>query len=198
MIVTPPSDTSHQARCDHPDKPVQGDDEDYVEYLGRCADHWSTNPPAAPEGFELIECSATPRHWPEYHAVDSDFYDAECSHCQYAALAAAHAGCVHSHHKFWQRWKITGKFSSWLYSMGITASGGSWQMGGGCTGCYTLPKFNRHKRVYALGVSMESWRCILKAHHRPGDQVAGLCTKCYPCPTCGSKTATHEPGCEYA
>ena len=68
-------------RESHSAKPVQGDDEEYVDYLGRTADHWINNPPPAPTGFELVECSATPRHWPEYSPIDDDLYSGGCSRC---------------------------------------------------------------------------------------------------------------------
>jgi len=178
---------------DHPAKLVQGDDEDYVDYLGRQADAWRQNPPPAPEGFVLVECAAQPRHWPEYTVADSDFYDAFCSRCAYDSLYDAHVGCEHSHHRAWRRWRITGKIAGWLYTSGLTSSGGSWRMGGGCPGCWTMPKWNRRKRPYILWVRREAWRCLLKGHHWPGEPIIfGFCGKCLPCPDCGSTAAEHH------
>jgi hypothetical protein len=189
------ADKDHPARAEHPSKLIQGDDEDYVDYLTRQGDAWSNNPPPPPPGFDLIPCEATPRHWPHYVPVDHDFYPSDCPDCQYASLADAHGGCAHSQHRAWRRWKITGKVSSWLYTSGLTPAGGSWQMGNGCHGCQTLPKWNRNQRVYILFVSRETWHCLLKRHHRPTvDRSFGLCTKCYPCADCGSTETGHYPG----
>lgn len=198
-IVHPESDTPPEARPDnHPAKLIQGDDEDYVEYLTRQADAWCSNPPPAPPGFELVECSATPRHWPEYAVADDDFYPGGCSRCAYDALYEAHAGCAHSHHARWRRWRITGKVAGWLYVTGLTSNGGGWQMSAHCPGCYTMPKWNRNRRVYALGKRVDWWTCLIKRHHLRGDEIGfGLCAKCAPCPDCGSRTAEHEPTCEW-
>lgn len=182
-------------RVEHPDKPQMGDDEDYVEYLTRLGDQWSQHPPAAPDGFYLMECGKTPRHFPTYAVLDGEFYEGVCPSCQYEDLAARHDGCAHSHHRVWRRWKLTGKAAGWLYSSGITSSGGSWHMGGGCMGCYTMPKFNRHRRVYILWVQVETWRCLLKYHHIRGDAGWGMCGKCFPCPSCQSTTDTCVAGC---
>lgn len=185
-----------ETRIAHPSKLVQGDDEDYVEYLTRQAEAWTTNPPEAPDGFEMVECEATPRHWPLYSPIDDDFYPSGCPHCAYDELYGAHAGCAHSHHRRWRRWKITGKLADWLYASGLTSSGASWQMNAHCRGCYTMPKWNRNPRPYVLFVSRNTWRCLLKGHHRPGDPIGfGYCAKCLPCPECGSKTAGHLDGC---
>lgn len=176
-----------------PEMLEQGDDENYADYLWRKI---AAPPAAAPAGFELVECTATPRHCPMYTIADDDFYPAPCMYCAYDAAYEAHRGCAHSHHRAWRRWRITGKVAGWLYVTGITSSGGSWQMGGGCNGCRTMPKFNRHPRVYILGVSRDTWRCLLKGRHRPGDPIGfGYCAKCLPCPDCGSKTAGHHDGC---
>lgn len=181
---------------DHPAKLPQDEDEDYVAYLARQADAWCSNPPLAPDGFRLIPCNAASRHWPKYEPIDSDYYETECDQCAYASLYDAHAGCAHSHHRRWRRWRITGKLATFLYVTGITSSGASWRMGGGCQGCYTMPKWNRNPRVYVLWVSRDTWRCLLKGHHRPGDPIGfGYCSKCLPCPECGSKTAGHARAC---
>lgn len=197
MLVPPATDTTAPPRANHPDKLVQGDDEGYVDYLTRQGDAWSNHPPAAPEGFELIPCEATPRHWPTYTVADDDFYPACCLHCAYDVLARSHDGCEHAHHRVWRRWKITGRVAGWLYTTGLTAAGGSWRMGGGCPGCYTMPKWNRNRRPYILGVSRETWHCLLRRRHRPTiTPYGGFCTKCLPCADCGSTDPDHY-GCGY-
>lgn len=172
--------------------------EDYVDYLGRQGDAWSQSPPPAPPGFELIECTATPRHWPLYTVVDDDFYAGpDCLYCTASAYSDRISRLEHDAHRAWQRWRITGKLGGWLYTTGITSTGASWRMGGHCPGCYTLPKFNRNRRPYILGVSRETWHCLLRRHHRPSvDRPFGLCTKCFPCAECGSTATGHH--CEAA
>lgn len=183
----------------HPAKIVIGDDEDYVKYLGRQADAWSQSPPEAPPGFVLAECDAEPRHWPTYTVADDDFYETPCPVCQIEAAIAEHAGCQHSRHRAWRRWWATRRLAGWLYASGLTSSGGSASWGGGCNWCVTMPSWNRNRRSYVLWVSTDHWRCLLKHHHWPADHIAfGFCSKCLPCPDCGSKTAGHNPECEYA
>lgn len=148
----------------------------------------------------LIECTAEPRHLETYYYEDQpDWYPAGCALCWLDAANEAHHGCAHSHHKAWRRWKITSWLASNLYASGLTSNGGSWQMGGGCMGCVTMPRWNRNKRVYVLWVRIETWRCLLKMRHFPGDPIGfGMCSKCLPCPTCGSKTVGHEASCEWS
>lgn len=183
----------------HPAKLVMGDDEDYAEYLFRQSDAWSLNPPPAPDGFTLVDCDAQPRHWPVYTVTDDDFYEMPCPHCVQQIMMEEHQGCRHKQHRAWRRWKPLRRVASFLYTSGLTSSGPMIQWGGGCDGCVTMPTWDRRKRHYVLWVSRDTWRCLLQGRHLPGDPVfAGLCSKCLPCPECGSKTAGHEPGCEYA
>lgn len=182
----------------HPSKLEQGEDEGYLDYLTRQLAAWTDTPPAAPEGFELIPCRATPRHWPTYAVTDDDFYGpGGCPACDWADLYESHRLCEHSHHRTWRRWKISHRIATWLYTSGLAVSGGGTSYGNGCNGCMTsLPRFRRGERPYVLFVKWETWRCILKGHHTPGDPIAfGYCSKCLPCPDCGSKTAGHEDGC---
>jgi hypothetical protein len=180
----------------HPLAPEMGDDEEYVDYLNRLVDFYTQTPPPAPEGFELIECEATPRHWPEYRPVDDNFYDGPCSACQYQSLAEAHSGCEHSHHRAWRRWKITRRIVGRLYTFGIIANGGTWHSGGGCEGCVTGPFHWRGRRVYILGLQREHWRCLFRGHRYRQYLYGGLCTVCAPCPECGSTDADHPGACE--
>lgn len=163
----------------------------YVEYLCRQADEWRENPPAAPAGFHLIECTATPRHWPIYTVIDHDFYEAPCPMCQYKHVAEAHQGCEHSHHRAWRRWRVTHKLLNWGYSLGFFAGHG-WKTGSGCRGCAVGVHFG--KSPYLLGQRREWWACVLKRHHWPTKQLIalGMCSKCLPCVDCGSGEAWHE------
>lgn len=155
-----------------------------------------TNPPTPPSGFVLIECDAEPRHWPLYTVEDTYGYPAPCMYCAYDALAKAHDGCAHSHHRAWRRWRITHWIAGQLYVSGLTSNGGGMRWGHGCDHCQTMPTWTRTRRVYVLWVPLDTWRCLLKGHHLPGDPIAfGFCSKCLPCPECGSRTAGHEPGC---
>lgn len=195
-IIVPPSVTP-QVRTNHPSKPVSGEDEDFVEYLTRCGDHWIDNPPPAPEGFELMECTATPRHWPEYRIVDDDFYPGFCSGCQYQTLNESHRRlrCKADHRK-WKSWKMWWRIAGRLYTLGITSSGGGVSYGR-CEFCgigrqHHAPRW-RGKRPYILGVQRETWTCLLRYHHRRqlSHYTRGLCTVCLPCPECGSTNPTH-------
>jgi hypothetical protein len=126
----------------HPDKPEcieleDGDTEDLVTYLGRCSDHWEQHPPAAPPGFWLVSCDNEPRHWPWYVPIDVDFYEPGCPTCVASSERAAHAGCEHSHHWPWRRWKITGTAFMWLYRMRLIKGHGI-QYGEHCKGCQTV------------------------------------------------------------
>ena len=183
-------------RESHPAKPIQGDDEEYVDYLGRTADHWITNPPPAPAGFELVECSANPRHWPEYSPIDEDLYSGGCSRCIIADQAEVlRAWQCKAEHRRWKGWKITRWLNGKAYVLGIIASCGS-----SYGGCEKHPVQHnvgrwRGRRNYILGVSVEWWRCLLKYHHIRGEHVGfGFCGKCVPCPTCGT-FKRHDWGC---
>jgi hypothetical protein len=155
-------------------------------------------PAPAPTGFELIDCTADPRHYPIYFELDSDgIYPPPCMYCAYQAVHDEHSGCQHSRHRAWRRWRITHWAASNLYASGLAVTGGGSSYGNGCTGCLTaLPRFRRGRRPYVLWLQWGTWRCLLKGHHLPGDHIAlGYCAKCIPCPDCGSTTAGHEPGC---
>ncbi len=194
-IMPPPA--GWQVRNSHPSKPVMGDDEDYVEYICRTADHWTTNPPAAPDGFELIECSAEPRHFPIYMPVDDDLYPGHCLFCERDDLSRANREQrCRLQHRRWKSWKGWSRIASRLYTLGITSSGGGTSFGR-CEFCgvgrqQIAPRW-RGKRHYILGIKRETWRCLLKYHHRRTATyiTAGLCSKCCPCPDCGSTDADH-------
>lgn len=101
-------------------------------------------------------------------------------------------------HRAWCRWRITGWVAHHGYALGLL-SGSGWSMGGGCDGCRTL--YWRGSRPYILGWSRGEWRCRTGRNpacrpHRPADPIGlGYCSKCLPCPACGSETAGHAEGC---
>lgn len=179
----------------HPDKLGMIDDADYGTYLGLQAEAWCENPPPAPAGFELIECAHVPRHWPTYTVADDDFYEASCPHCWVSNDQERISELEHRLHKPWMRWKLTFKVLGWLYVLGLTS-------GYGMRNCYACPSWVLSgpihwggSRPYVLGLKRETWRC-LRAGHRPGDPIGfGYCSKCLPCPDCGSKTAGHASDC---
>ncbi|MGH3600762.1 MAG: hypothetical protein ACRDQH_10870 [Pseudonocardiaceae bacterium] len=134
----------------------------------------------------LAECYAEPRHpriWIE--GEDKGWEPPVCPFCAHEAFSRQHATCGHNKHGRWRTWKITHRFFSWTYTMGITIGGGV-VFGCGCPGCVIVPKM-RGKRSYILGVSTDHWRCLLRGHHWPGEHIGmGLCGKCAPCVSCGS------------
>lgn len=104
---------------------------------------------------------------------------------------------AHANHARWQTWKITKRFAHRGYALGVLAGSGS-SYSSECNGCVRL--YWRGRRPYILGLSRNTWRCLLvggpNGRHRPADQIGfGYCSKCLPCPTCGSETAGHLPGC---
>ena len=133
--------------------PEMGEDEDYVEYLGRAADYYCTNPAPAGEHLELIECDATPRHWPTYTVKTDDFYPAPCGYCMHDDLQEQlHKKERQTHwldHPI--RGRIALKVCGWAYSMGIIAGYGV--HGGGptrCRRCIVAIRF-KGRRPYILG-----------------------------------------------
>jgi hypothetical protein len=143
--------------------------------------------------LRLVPCDAEPRHWKVYgYWTPERDYEPPCMYCAYSDATRAHEGSEHSHHGRWRRWKATGKVSLWMYSMGITAGGGT-RWGAGCDGCVTSFHF-RGKRIYVLGIRASSWGCLLRQHHLPSaDKIAfGFCSKCLPCADCGPPEPFHR------
>lgn len=205
--------------CDHPlsvhdQNGVCTDRHPVGEYVALCAceeaeiDDWGDyytergaylceNPPAAPSGFVLIECDHEPRHWPTYTVHDDWSYPAPCMYCAYELLDQAHAGCEHSHHSLWRRTRIARWAVRNLLSSGLMGGGYGIGWSRDCSGCLiSLPRW-RGKRDHFLWVKRDTWRCLLRGRHLPGDPIGfGYCSKCAPCSTCGSTTAGHRDGCE--
>jgi len=179
-------------QMNHPDKPVMGDDEDYVAYLGRCADQWTKTPPEAPDGFERITCL---NHWPLYTVTDDDFYPAPCPACVADSMSrtVSELRC-RAEHRRWKSWRVLGWLSGKAYWLGLTCSGGVTY--GRCQHCgigrqHHRPRL-RGKRPYILGVQRETWDCWRRGHRRRESHwTRGLCTVCLPCPDCGSTAPEH-------
>lgn len=193
--IMPPPNAPSDVRINHPSKPVMGDDEDCVEYLWRTGSHWIDNPPPAPPGFELVECGATPRHWPAYSVVDDDLYPGCCPACYSDSQAEKirELECKAKHRR-WKSWRILGWLSSKGYSIGIIAGCGTSY--GRCELCgigtqHMRPRW-RGRRPYILGVSRDTWTCLRHGHRRQESHWSrGLCTVCLPCPECGSTKPEH-------
>lgn len=137
--------------------PEMVEDEDYVEYLGRAMDYYCASPPPAGEHLSLVECDATPRHWPMYEVKTDDFYPAPCQYCVYDDLREQLNEKERQTH--WLDHPIRGKLArricGWAYSMGIIASFGT-HFGGPaqCRSCITSIRF-KGRRPYILGRERE-------------------------------------------
>lgn len=175
--------------------PEQGDEEDYVDYLGRKADWYTTNPPAAPEGFELVECDAEPRHWPVYQPDDDDFIGMACPYCvneytrkEVNALERRYHWLTHPLRGL-RVSRILGK----LYTLGVIAGYGTTSGGPtDCRLCISRIHFTG-SRPYILGWPDWKWRCLLTRRHWPGEgPFLGMCGKCLPCPDCGTTKLDHH------
>lgn len=166
-------------------------------FLAEC-ERVEKNPPPAPEGMELVECDAEPRHWPIYVAHIDGMYPAHCIYCEAADLSKRlrEIACQRGHRR-WKSWSIWSRISSRLYVLGVTASGGGTSYGR-CEFCgigrqHTAPRW-RGKRSYFLGRKREEWACLMRGHrHSPTDY--GLCSICCPCPSCGSPDPAHAGDC---
>lgn len=131
-------------------------------------------------GLMLTECTtAEPRHPRTWVIANDGGYGAPCMYCCYDLAVKAHAGCEHSHHGRWRRWRIASRLLGDLYSLGIVACyGHNW--GGGCRGCLTNVRFGRNG--YLLGQENEWWTCLLRHHHvrRPDPDCPVICDVCSP------------------
>ncbi len=131
-------------------------------------------------GLTLADCDAVPRH-PRTWFLASDSDGPPCMYCSYAALAARHDGCEHSHHGAWRRWKVTHWLAGRGYSLGVVR-GFSTSWGGGCD--YCLSYFRWGRSGYVLGKRREWWFCLLRRRHlfRPVPGIDWLCDRCSPDP----------------
>lgn len=142
-----------------------------------------------------VHCDAEPPHPPMWMEHDEeDWYAPGCPICWYESARDAHAGCAHSRHLPWRRWKIAHWVVRKAYSLGITSNGGCMTWDGYCVGCWrgSWSTF-RGRRVYVLGWPTWKWGCVLKNRHWPGQFIGfDSCTKCMPCPECGSTESDHD------
>lgn len=147
-------------------------------------------------GLDLrpILCDEHDYYWWSYN---EDEFEPPCPDCAITSLMNAHAGCEHSHHRWYRSSKAYRKLADWLYALGIVSST-SWRMGGGCTGCVTI-NWDWHQRPYVLGLSRGAWRCLIRGRHLPGEPIAfGMCGECLPCPSCGDTSGECPATCEWA
>ncbi|WP_068059335.1 hypothetical protein [Nocardia xishanensis] len=175
--------------------PEQGEDEDYVDYLGRKADLYYESPPPAPPGFRLIECTAEPRHWPRYEFIDHDFYGSSCPDCGADLYHRELRELKRRYHRLQHpiRGRIASRGLGYLQLLGVIAGYGSrWGGDAGCKWCLTGIRI-RGKRSYILGWPTWKWACLFQRRHWPGEEAYfGLCGKCLPCPDCGTTKWDHE------
>ena len=162
---------------------------DWTSWFRGEVDRIEKNPPPAPEGMERVQCDEG--HWPTYVAHVEGMYPAPCLQCIGAEDRKTIEALKHRTHRRWWKWGITRWFARHGYSLGII-SGSSW--GNMCGPCGTVTRLRwRGSRPYILGVQREAWGCLIKRHHRRATShiSAGLCTKCLPCPDCGSTDPNH-------
>lgn len=177
---------------------ITEDDQEWtVEgFIAEC-DRIGENPPAAPAGFELVECSAEPRHWPTYVAQVDGMYPAPCHMCITENLSRdLNQMRCEKEHRRWKSWRIWDRITSRLYVLGIIAGSATWF--GRCEFCgigrqHMAPRW-RGKRPYILGLQREQWACLRRGHRR-SETSYGVCSICLPCPSCGSTDPDHSGDC---
>lgn len=173
---------------------IYGDEREWtIEGFMADLDAVCANPMPAPPGLELVECDAEPRHWPTYVAHVDGMYPTYCHQCAYQVGLPRQNELVHkAEHRRWHRWRVTARFARHAYAWGLIAASATHY-----NGCKDCPKRTtirwRGKRSYILGARRETWGCLLKRHHirTPLVTCRGLCSKCCPCPDCGSTDPTH-------
>lgn len=151
---------------------------------GPCADHAPLNVP----GLQLADCDTEPRH-PHTFFHASDAYPPPCMYCVSQSQQEQIDRLTACRHWPWRRWKLSGRIASWLYALGLVAGYG-FTNSSTCHGC--LCSFRFGNSSYLLGWPRWKWNCLLREHHWPGEFIGmNSCTKCYPCPDCGSRTSCY-------
>jgi hypothetical protein len=156
-----------------------------------CPDHAPLNVP----GLQLIECDAIPRH-PYAWLVCSEAHPPQCFWCRALTLQADIDEFRACKHWPWRRSHITYRIYSWMYALGIISSHLISWGGPDHRGCVDGAHW-RGKRPYLLGWPRWKWNCLLRERHWPG-RFVGLesCSKCLPCPDCGSSTSCFNGWCD--
>lgn len=180
------------------------DDEEWTDeewtvegFIAEC-NRITDNPPAVPDGMELVECEATPRHWPIYLPHVAGQYPAHCIFCERDDIdrESRRLRCERDHRK-WKSWRGWSRISGRLYSLGVTSSGGGVSMGlcefCGITRQHMAPHW-RGKRSYILGLPRQAWECLRRGHRSTMTDY-GMCSTCAPCPSCASTDPNHSGDC---
>ena len=171
--------------------------EDCALCPGEHADTCVHTPVERLDQLELIGCDAEPRHHETWTRRDPEaWYPPGCPYCWHDNARDQHAGCEHSHHWPWRRWQISHRVLGWAYSLGLVAGWGVSYDAPHCYGCISgriLWRSSRGWPPYVLGWPSWKWGCLLKNRHWPGPFIGlGCCTKCAPCPECGSTAPNHD------
>lgn len=172
----------------------------HLEWFCEEMERTRLNPPPAPDGLELVECAAEPRHWPMYLAHVDGQYPGHCLFCQVEEQGDRLVEYAHKGHRRWWSWRIVRWFSGRAYSLGVI-SGSSWSNCCCSLGAKPVTRlYWRGRRSYLLGVKRETWACLFRGHRRTEHLGCGLCTICAPCSECGSTDVRHADGidCEAA
>lgn len=157
-----------------------------------------------PDGMELAECTAEPRHSPVFAPLNEDaWYPTPCPWClteeaweRLRELENAEEKRKHQRHRLFARTRFARRLASWAYRLGVISGYGvSWNSA--CRRCVHGVHFDG-SRPYVLGWPAWKWACLRRGHW-PGEYIAfDCCGKCLPCPACGSTTSGHRDDCQEA
>lgn len=159
-----------------------------------CPDHAPINVP----GLFLVPCDATPRHVRVWILdFDTRDYGVPCMYCAHEAMQERVEWLERCRHWPWRRWKLLWRLASLAYGLGVIAGyGGSYGGKYGHHGCVGWFRWRGH-RPYILGWQDWKWGCLLRQRHWPGVFLgAGCCSKCAPCPDCGSTDSCFGGACD--
>jgi hypothetical protein len=142
---------------------------------GPCPEH----APLETAGLLLAHCDAAPQHWSWTLAHDG--YEGPCWRCEFERLRDTHAGCAHSRHRAWRRWRAAHWLASRACVLGVSSGHGT-SFSFHCNGCMTGFRWGRSG--YVLGKSREWWDCLIRRHHLfvPAPGLRDICDRCCPDP----------------